>query len=143
MFLLNRKCNYDNSSQSKGFTLIEIVIVLVLIGILSAVAVPKYFDLTKQAEQKAMQTIVAEFSARFNGHFASNLLNGEACDKDTIFLSAGTALTEMNPELADHYEINQAGDLNYPGHEWNFKITSLASRNTLDFTLSLPICSKN
>lgn len=33
------------SQSAQGFTLIEIVMVLVLLGILSAVAVPKYFDL--------------------------------------------------------------------------------------------------
>lgn len=41
--------------RSEGFTLIEIVMVLVLLGILSAVAVPKYFDLQEEAIAKKCQ----------------------------------------------------------------------------------------
>ncbi|MFW5930196.1 MAG: prepilin-type N-terminal cleavage/methylation domain-containing protein, partial [Desulfosalsimonas sp.] len=41
-------------SNQQGFTLIEIIAVLIIIGILAAVAVPKYFDLTGDAKDKAI-----------------------------------------------------------------------------------------
>ena len=67
------------SKKQMGFTLIEIVMVLVLLGILSAVAVPKYFDLRDQAAQKSAQAIAAEAQARINGAFANSLMAGNNC----------------------------------------------------------------
>jgi len=63
-------------NNETGFTLIEIIAVLVILGILAAVAVPKFFDLQTKAREKAVYTAVSELKVRMNQHFANELLKG-------------------------------------------------------------------
>ena len=53
-------------AETAGFTLVEIVAVLVLLGILAAVAVPKFFDLSSDAEKKAAEAALMEAQVRIN-----------------------------------------------------------------------------
>jgi len=60
--------------NQKGFTLVEIIAVLVILGILAAFAIPKYFNLQDDAKNKAVQGAIAEGKARVNQYAAQYLL---------------------------------------------------------------------
>ena len=47
---------------SKGFTLIELVIVVVLLGLLAVTAIPKFIDLTEQAQQANIEGMAGGFA---------------------------------------------------------------------------------
>lgn len=61
-------------NNQRGFTLIEIIAVLVLLGILAAVAVPKYVNLQADAKNKAAEGAVAEGVAQVNQYAARFIL---------------------------------------------------------------------
>ena len=68
-------------SKEEGFTLLEIIATLVLLGILAGAASTKYFDLTGRAEAKAAATAAAEIQVRINSRYSLALYSGNKCDE--------------------------------------------------------------
>ena len=60
--------------SNKGFTLIEIIAVLILLGILAAVAVPKYVDMQTDAQAKAVEGALAAASSNVTMSYSKFLL---------------------------------------------------------------------
>jgi prepilin-type N-terminal cleavage/methylation domain-containing protein len=55
---------------ARGFTLIELVVVICILGVLAAVGVPKYVDMRKQAESAAVESTIGALQAALSLHVA-------------------------------------------------------------------------
>ncbi len=62
-------------SRQTGFTLIELIMVIVILGVLSAVAIPKYLDLKSDANQAAVQGVAGSLGAAAAVNFAARTAN--------------------------------------------------------------------
>ncbi|MBC8439562.1 MAG: prepilin-type N-terminal cleavage/methylation domain-containing protein [Deltaproteobacteria bacterium] len=68
----------------KGFTLIEIIAVLTILGILSALAIPKYMYLQNEARIKSGQSAISEIKTRLSNAYGQYLLANQGTAPSNI-----------------------------------------------------------
>jgi len=65
-------------NREKGFTMIELIMVIVIISILAAVAIPRFISLRRDAEQAACDSNVGALRAALSNYYARTALGGSA-----------------------------------------------------------------
>lgn len=81
-----------------GFTLIELIAVIVVLAILAGVAVPRYFDYTDRARTSAVQGTLGNVRSAIQNFYANASLSGTpAYPTLTQLQTIGTVLQDQMP----------------------------------------------
>lgn len=105
--------SYNNKSY--GFTLIEIIAVLIIIAIFAAVAVPKYLDMELNAKVKAAEVQVAEIKSTLKTAWAKYMARTSGYPTptgQTILTEAGLIATQSIGVQPDDWTVTTSASGN-------------------------------
>lgn len=104
---LSKLYNYKLLIPMSGFTLIELVIVLVVLSILTLIAIPRYYQVTDTAERAHNLTNANLLFKSWSSFEASNNGNDPTIEQLNSYLS-GMTLNELplTNQNTDGYIIN-------------------------------------
>ena len=92
--------NFSKLHNAKGFTLIELVIIIVVLGILAAVAIPKYQDISGEAKEAAARAALGSIRSGITIYYANQAVTTGTAAWPTLaeLETYGTVMANGIPE---------------------------------------------
>ncbi len=103
-------------NKQKGFTLVELVVVIVILGIMSAVALPKFVNLAPDAHNAAAQGVAGAIASASSTNYAARTVNaasGQALLNTCVLMQpalsllvSGVTLVTVAPASNTDFQIS-------------------------------------
>ncbi|WP_272907165.1 type II secretion system protein [Pseudohongiella sp. O18] len=84
------------SKQQKGFTIIELIVVILLLGILAATALPRFLDVTDEAHDAVVDGLVGGLNTGAALFRATWVAQGQSVTEDVDGFGLGTLFANSN-----------------------------------------------
>jgi len=101
-------CIFNNQ---KGFTLIELVIIIVILGVLAAVAIPKYQDLTSEAKEASTRGALGGLRSAITIYYANEAVKTGTAAWPVIDSLRTSGVVMMQNIPANPYQANAADSI--------------------------------
>lgn len=95
---------FNKKNGQKGFTLIELMIVVVIIGILAALAIPRFMRATTKSKQSEAKQILKQIYTMQQAYRQ---------EKDTYWISAGALAGSATPNYFSYIGIEIGSSARY------------------------------
>lgn len=128
--------------NQQGFTLIELIIVIVILGLLAVTAAPKFIGMQSDAREATLEGLAGTLKSAGNIVYAKAALDGkEGNENDTVTNGSVTIATAYGYPAATKAALQGAADI--PDSDWNFTVGTADANTPATGTIGFDVTPDN